>query len=66
MELEKKITVIHFVYTLYGGVANVAANLMNYQYSKGYNPILVYYEYDEAIESQLNFSCKKIHVKMKI
>ena len=65
MELEKKITVIHFVYTLYGGVANVAANLMNYQYSKGYNPILAYYEYDEAIDSQLNFSCKKIHVKMK-
>lgn len=65
MELKQKITIIHFVYTLYGGVANVAANLMNYQYSKGYNPILAYYEYDEAIDSQLNFCCNKIHVKMK-
>ena len=30
-----KITVIHFVHTLYGGVANVAANIINYMQENG-------------------------------
>ncbi len=62
MNTPEKITVIHFVHTLYGGVANVAANLMNYQHSNGYKTVLAYCCYDSAIETQLNHSCEKIHI----
>lgn len=61
---EKKITIIHFVYTLYGGVANVAAGLINYQNSIGIKTILAYCNYDSAIESQLEYNCEKIKVEI--
>ncbi len=61
---QEKITVIHFVHTLYGGVANVAAGLMNYQYACGMKTILAYCRYDKAIESQLNHACGKIEIEM--
>lgn len=55
---------MHFVYTLYGGVANVAAGIINYQHTLGYKTILAYVCYDSAIESQVNHECEKIHVRM--
>ena len=58
----KTITVIHFVHTLYGGVANVATGLINFQYTLGYKTILAYCHYDTAIESQLNHCCEKLEV----
>jgi glycosyltransferase involved in cell wall biosynthesis len=61
----KNITIIHFVHTLYGGVANVAASLMNYQHSIGYKPVLVYCVYDSAIESQLDFQVEKIPCQLR-
>ncbi len=64
MITKEKITVMHFVYTLYGGVANVATGLINYQHSIGLKTVLVYCEYDQAIESQLEFKCEKICVRM--
>lgn len=62
---ENNITIIHFVFTLYGGVANVAAALINYQYSKGYKVVLAYNEYDAAIEEQLNVPVEKIKCPMR-
>lgn len=61
---QKKITVIHFVHTLYGGVANVAAGLMNHQHVNGIKTILAYCHYDNSIESQLNHDCEKIKISM--
>lgn len=60
----KTVTVIHFVHTLYGGVANVAAGLINYQNDCGIKTVLAYCNYDSAIESQLHYKCERIHVKM--
>lgn len=43
----ENITVIHFVHTLFGGVANVAANLIRYQKTLGWKTVVVYVNYDE-------------------
>lgn len=43
-----KITVIHFVHTLFGGVANVAANIINYEKSIGWKAVVVYANYDKS------------------
>ena len=43
----KNITIIHFVHTLFGGVASVAANLIRYQKNLGWKTIVVYANYDD-------------------
>ncbi len=60
--MEKQITVIHFVHTLYGGVASVAANLMNYQNSIGYKTLVAYVVDSDSFQELLDFSCEKIKV----
>lgn len=56
---------IHFVYTLYGGVARVAANIINEQLKNNEKVIVVYSEYDSAFDNYVNDSIELIHVNMK-
>ncbi len=58
----RKITVIHFVYTLFGGVASVAANIINEQHKKGIHHVVVYRDYSDAFENQIDFKCPLIQV----
>lgn len=51
--------IIHFVYSLHGGVANVAQNLIQYQVNKGYKVILVYS--DDSIMKIESFLSKITH-----
>ena len=44
----KKVTVIHFVHTLFGGVANVASNLILHQKEMGWKTVVVYVNYDPS------------------
>ena len=58
--MENNLTIIHFVHTLFGGVASVAANLINDQQSYGYKCLVVYCVDDAAFESMLKKPCEKI------
>lgn len=57
---------IHFVYTLYGGVARVAANIINEQLKNNEKVIVVYSEYDSWFDNYVNDSIELIHVNMKM
>lgn len=57
-----KITVIHFVHTLYGGVASVAANIINEMQRNGDKCVIAYSVYDSAIESMIDTPCEMIQV----
>ena len=57
-----KLTVIHFVHTLYGGVASVAANIINYMQENGNKCVIAYSVYDPAIESMIDIPCEMIKV----
>ena len=57
-----KITVIHFVHTLYGGVASVAANIINDMQKNGNKCVIAYSVYDPAIENMIDTPCEMIKV----
>lgn len=56
------LTIIHFVHTLYGGVASVASNIINYSHKIGVKSILVYSVYDSAIKEMISTPCEMIQV----
>ncbi len=60
-----KLTIIHFVHTLYGGVASVAANIINYMQEKGHKCVIAYCVYDDAMNSMLLKPCIMIQVSVK-
>lgn len=57
--------VIHMVHTLYGGVASVAANLINEQIKNGILPMIAYVNDDAAIDTMLETNVNKIKVEVK-
>ena len=60
--MRKKIVVLHFVHTLFGGVASVAYNLINYQYEHNITPILVFMHYDSCVEKAISPNVRKIKI----
>lgn len=56
---------IHFVHTLYGGVARVAANIINKQLKNGEKVIVAYSEYDSAFNDYIDNEIEFIHINMK-
>lgn len=60
----RKVTIIHFVYTLYGGVASVAANIINYHNELGYNHLVVFVEDSDAFDEMVLFNYEKKKVTM--
>lgn len=62
--MESKI-VIHFVHTLYGGVANVASNLIIHQKKMGWKIIVVYVIYDESFQKLVGNDVEYVRIKVK-
>lgn len=60
--MKNKYIVIHFVHTLYGGVASVVASIINEQIKNGIIPIVAYVNDDSAFETMLVKKIKKIKV----
>lgn len=61
----KKITVIHFVHTLYGGVANVVANLIAHQKKKGWKIVIAYVVYDKSFQKLVGEDVEYIKVEIR-
>ena len=61
--MEKKV-VLHFVHTLHGGVASVAANLMKYQYDLGYKIVLIYVVDDDSFNLLIPFKYEKVKINI--
>ncbi len=59
------ITVIHFIHTLFGGVANVAANLIIHQKKTGRKTIVAYVNYDESFPKLVGENTEYIKVELK-
>ena len=57
--------VAHLVYNLYGGVASVAASIMNELYRKGIRSVLVYTYDDSAMTSMLEFTPDRLQIQLK-
>lgn len=57
--------VIHFVHTLYGGVASVAANIINEQLKHNIKVTVAYVNIDPAFDSMLSTDVEKIPVTVK-
>ena len=57
--------IIHFIHTLYGGVASVAANIINEQIKNNINVTVAYVNIDPAFDTMLNTTIEKVHVNVK-
>lgn len=58
------VTVIHFVHTLYGGVASVAATIITYQHKIGWKTVVVYVNDDPSFHQLVDKSTEMIQIKM--
>lgn len=57
---------VHVVHTLYGGVASVAATIINEQLKYGYAITVAYANYDTAFSSMLTAEIELIHAPIKL
>lgn len=60
--MNKKIVVIHLLHELFGGVASVAASLINEQYHDGIVPIVIYVNEDSSFYSLFDFPIESYKV----
>ncbi len=59
---QEKLLIVHLVYTLFGGVATVAGNLMKEQHSKGVKVAVAYVEDDDFLQNMVGFKFEKLQV----